>query len=504
MASRGSMKTAATALGVSKWAGPAERAAQRVSLRFPRYATQHELLKVRTSRNNMLWVSRVAPEVKLQHMRMPWAHGITSIKGFGHWKIGCVVSTRADKTINVMCEHMKLDKKSGLLLRRRRKHMGHDPDELCREGDIVLMRPLFRKRRKNKRKNYKVIAILHRDPDSEDIPDATPAAVPYAMRSLHQKQLGLVGPKPKVHYQPNFPVWLYGNEPRQPDRFVVRLDNLPVDATSDEVRNFLRYSIVANDNVHFFQSRNSRGKKSAIVEVEFERDLVQALPLVSRYLRNDDFDTEDLPVFVTRSHADSLNSVLWTGKDTETEDERIGEAIYKVANRSQEDFEGDLPNEKDWEQVVGTHPSVLAAQEEAERVRRETADAVKEARHDAYERLLSRFGIGHAPERDLLNFLEEHPKSPTAKRLALRTLTRRATSHRFQEVAKSLVGDDEVAHVVELLERRRQLQELGRNEEDMRAADRAILEAEKKMNAMLEQEQLEAEEAAVAAEMQTE
>jgi len=63
---------------------------------------------------------------------------------------GYVISNKTDKTVVVRCETIVQHPLYKKYLRRRMKHMAHDPDNTCQIGDkiqIIESRPLSRRKR---------------------------------------------------------------------------------------------------------------------------------------------------------------------------------------------------------------------------------------------------------------------------------------------------------------------------------------------------------------------
>lgn len=70
---------------------------------------------------------------------------------------GVVVSSAADKTIKVRVERRVKHRLYGKVLRRHGGYLAHDPDNLCRDGDSVVIEecPRF-----SKRKSWRLVARL--------------------------------------------------------------------------------------------------------------------------------------------------------------------------------------------------------------------------------------------------------------------------------------------------------------------------------------------------------
>ncbi len=63
---------------------------------------------------------------------------------------GKVVSTKMEKSIVLLVEFYKLDKRFKKFVRKSKKIMAHDPESKAKEGDIVVVqegRPLSRNKR---------------------------------------------------------------------------------------------------------------------------------------------------------------------------------------------------------------------------------------------------------------------------------------------------------------------------------------------------------------------
>ncbi len=74
-------------------------------------------------------------------------------------RVGVVVSDKMDKTVVVLVERLVQHPKYRKYIKRRNKFKAHDPQNLCREGDKVLIeetRPL------SKTKRWRVVKILER------------------------------------------------------------------------------------------------------------------------------------------------------------------------------------------------------------------------------------------------------------------------------------------------------------------------------------------------------
>ena len=73
--------------------------------------------------------------------------------------IGKVVSTKMQKTVNVAVDRFRIVPKYRKRLKYTRKFMAHDEDEICDDGDTVLITPC---QKKSKRKNFEVAQILRK------------------------------------------------------------------------------------------------------------------------------------------------------------------------------------------------------------------------------------------------------------------------------------------------------------------------------------------------------
>ncbi len=83
---------------------------------------------------------------------------------------GVVVSTKMQKTIGVRVDTIKKHPRFKKYIRRSKKYLVHDPFEDAKEGDIVLIeecRPI------SKRKHFKLVKILERAPQKEEIHDSS-------------------------------------------------------------------------------------------------------------------------------------------------------------------------------------------------------------------------------------------------------------------------------------------------------------------------------------------
>ena len=71
--------------------------------------------------------------------------------------VGTVVSNRMEKTALIMVERLTKHLKYGKYVRRRKKYMAHDPNDMCNIGDkvrIVESRPI------SKRKRWQVLNVI--------------------------------------------------------------------------------------------------------------------------------------------------------------------------------------------------------------------------------------------------------------------------------------------------------------------------------------------------------
>ncbi len=81
-------------------------------------------------------------------------------------QVGVVVSDKMDKTVVVLVERLVQHPKYRKYIKRRNKFKAHDPKNLCREGDKVLIeetRPL------SKTKRWRVVKILERLATGENV-----------------------------------------------------------------------------------------------------------------------------------------------------------------------------------------------------------------------------------------------------------------------------------------------------------------------------------------------
>jgi small subunit ribosomal protein S17 len=78
-------------------------------------------------------------------------------RGLKRKLVGTVVSNRMDKTIVVLVERMTKHPTYGKYVRKRSKHMAHDPRNSCEIGDkvkIIESRPF------SKLKRWQIVEIL--------------------------------------------------------------------------------------------------------------------------------------------------------------------------------------------------------------------------------------------------------------------------------------------------------------------------------------------------------
>ncbi len=73
--------------------------------------------------------------------------------------IGVVINNNMDKTVNVLVERKVLHKKYKKFIKRRKKYLAHDQDNICGIGDKVM---LIESRPLSKRKSFKVLKILQK------------------------------------------------------------------------------------------------------------------------------------------------------------------------------------------------------------------------------------------------------------------------------------------------------------------------------------------------------
>lgn len=75
---------------------------------------------------------------------------------------GIIVSAKTEKTVLVIVETQRPDKKYKKIVRRRKKFMAHNENMECAEGDTVLIQECAPK---SKRKTFEVKAILKKKGD---------------------------------------------------------------------------------------------------------------------------------------------------------------------------------------------------------------------------------------------------------------------------------------------------------------------------------------------------
>lgn len=76
-----------------------------------------------------------------------------------HTLIGRVVSNKMQKTIVVLVERKVPHPKYGKFVKRNSKRFAHDEENVCQEGDLVMIketRPL------SKHKNFELVKVLER------------------------------------------------------------------------------------------------------------------------------------------------------------------------------------------------------------------------------------------------------------------------------------------------------------------------------------------------------
>lgn len=78
-------------------------------------------------------------------------------KSLVHTKVGRVISTKCQKTINVAIHGKRFIPKYNKYLRFTKKIMAHDEEELCDEGDVVRIIP---SKKRSKMKKYDLVEIL--------------------------------------------------------------------------------------------------------------------------------------------------------------------------------------------------------------------------------------------------------------------------------------------------------------------------------------------------------
>jgi len=74
-------------------------------------------------------------------------------------KTGIVVSDKMDKSITVLTERMYKHKLYGKFLRENKKYMAHDPSEIAKMGDRVMIeecRPL------SKNKTWRILKVIEK------------------------------------------------------------------------------------------------------------------------------------------------------------------------------------------------------------------------------------------------------------------------------------------------------------------------------------------------------
>lgn len=83
---------------------------------------------------------------------------------------GRVISNKMDKTINVSIERKVKHPKYGKYLKRSSKILAHDPDNLCQEGDTVIIqegRPI------SKRKAWSLVQVVVKSINQQPVPEKT-------------------------------------------------------------------------------------------------------------------------------------------------------------------------------------------------------------------------------------------------------------------------------------------------------------------------------------------
>jgi len=71
--------------------------------------------------------------------------------------VGKVVSDKMNKTVNVEVDRYKIIPKYGKRVKYSKKFMAHDEEEICKEGDLVMIVPCQRISRK---KHFRVFEII--------------------------------------------------------------------------------------------------------------------------------------------------------------------------------------------------------------------------------------------------------------------------------------------------------------------------------------------------------
>ena len=81
---------------------------------------------------------------------------------------GRVISNKMDKTINVSIERKVKHPKYGKYLKRSSKILAHDPENLCQEGDTVIIqegRPI------SKRKAWSLVQVVVKSTNQQPVPE---------------------------------------------------------------------------------------------------------------------------------------------------------------------------------------------------------------------------------------------------------------------------------------------------------------------------------------------
>lgn len=84
--------------------------------------------------------------------------------------VGRVHSNKMDKTINVAIERRVKHAKYGKYIKRTSKILAHDPENLCLEGDRVLIqegRPI------SKRKAWTLVKVIEKNGVQQPVPKET-------------------------------------------------------------------------------------------------------------------------------------------------------------------------------------------------------------------------------------------------------------------------------------------------------------------------------------------
>jgi small subunit ribosomal protein S17 len=77
---------------------------------------------------------------------------------------GTVVSTKMDKTINVIVETHKKDPKYGKRVKYAKKYLAHDENNECKVGDVV---EIMETRKLSARKHFRLVRIVEKALDEQ-------------------------------------------------------------------------------------------------------------------------------------------------------------------------------------------------------------------------------------------------------------------------------------------------------------------------------------------------